>query len=82
MNTVKSVDASPQAGQLQRVSFWQTVASVLWAFYGVQNDKNRARDFNHGNAMTFIAVGFALTAVFMLVLIGIVKLLMANAGMT
>lgn len=62
------------------VSLWQTVVSVLWAFYGVQSDKNRQRDFSRGSAGTFIAVGFGLTTLFVLLMAGIVKLILASAG--
>ena len=62
------------------VTLWQTICSVLWAFYGVQSDKNRQRDFANGNGGVFMAVGFGMTALFVLVMIGIVKLIIASAG--
>lgn len=50
--------------------------SVLAAALGVQSGKNRARDFTHGKASHFIALGVLFTLVFVLVLIGLVQLAM------
>ena len=44
-------------------TFLQMVGSVMASFYGVQNSKNRKRDFQHGKASHFIAVGILMTAV-------------------
>ena len=62
-------------------SFIDVTKSVLASFFGVQSDKNRKRDFEKGNAMSFIAVGFALTVFFILVMIIIVKLILHFSGM-
>ncbi|HDS1733855.1 MULTISPECIES: DUF2970 domain-containing protein [Pseudomonas] len=55
-------------------TFWQMLQSILAAALGVQSGKNRARDFNHGKASHFIALGVLFTLVFILVLIGLVQL--------
>jgi hypothetical protein len=55
-------------------TFWQMLHSVLAAALGVQSGKNRARDFTHGKASHFIALGVLFTLVFVLVLIGLVQL--------
>lgn len=57
-------------------TFWQMLHSVLAAALGVQSGKNRARDFTHGKASHFIALGVLFTLVFVLVLIGLVQLAM------
>lgn len=57
-------------------TFWQMLQSILAAAFGVQTGKNRARDFTHGKASHFIALGTAFTLVFILVLIGLVQLAM------
>ncbi len=72
--------ANPPTETDAPVSLWQTVVSVLWAFYGVQSDRNRRRDFSRGSAGTFIAVGFGLTTLFVLLMAGIVKLILVSAG--
>ncbi|EKT4557532.1 DUF2970 domain-containing protein, partial [Pseudomonas putida] len=38
-------------------TFWQMLHSILAAAFGVQSGKNRARDFTHGKASHFIALG-------------------------
>jgi hypothetical protein len=63
------------------VGLRQTVASVLAAFFGVQNSRNRKRDFARGNPWTFFAVALLLTGVFAgAIWIG-VQLLLARAGL-
>jgi hypothetical protein len=44
-------------------TFLQMVGSILASFFGVQSAKNRERDFTHGKARAFIAVGILMTIV-------------------
>ena len=44
------------------LSIWQVVGSVLASFFGVQNSRNRKRDFQLGKPKHFIAVGVVMTA--------------------
>jgi hypothetical protein len=55
-------------------TFWPMLHSILAAALGVQSGKNRARDFTHGKASHFIALGVLFTLVFILILIGLVRL--------
>ncbi|MNO01072.1 hypothetical protein D3C81_2211160 [compost metagenome] len=48
--------------------------SILAAAFGVQSGKNRTRDFTHGKASHFIALGTLFTLIFIMVLIGLVQL--------
>ncbi|ANY86761.1 MULTISPECIES: DUF2970 domain-containing protein [Pseudomonas] len=57
-------------------TFWQMLQSILAAAFGVQSGKNRARDFTHGKASHFIALGTLFTLVFILALVGLVQLAM------
>ena len=57
-------------------TLWQMLHSILAAAFGVQSGKNRARDFTHGKASHFIALGVLFTLLFILVLIGLVQLAM------
>ena len=59
--------------------FLQTVISVLAAFFGVQSNKNRERDFSHGRASHFIVVGAIMTVLFVLVLYIVVKAVISSA---
>lgn len=61
-------------------TLWQVFQSVLAAFFGVQSEANRERDFNRGNPGQFILVGLILTFIFVLVLWVIVKLVITIAG--
>lgn len=56
------------------------VVSVLAAFLGVQTEKNRQRDFQHGSPKAYIIIGVILTILFVLGLIGVVNLVMASAA--
>ena len=64
----------------QQPTFWQVIISVLAAFFGVQSDKNRERDFKHGKPIHFIIAGLLLTLLFILVVWGVVKLTLKAAG--
>jgi hypothetical protein len=59
----------------------QTIASVLAAAFGVQSSANRQRDFKHGKARNFIIAGAVFTALFVLTLVLLVRLVLHNAGM-
>ena len=67
--------------QPPRQTLWQTIASVGAAFFGVQSSKNRERDFKHGKASHFIAIGLVATGVFILVVWLAVRFALKQAGM-
>ncbi|MGO1329330.1 MAG: DUF2970 domain-containing protein, partial [Idiomarina loihiensis] len=56
------------------------VMSVLAAFLGVQTEKNRQRDFQHGSPKAYIIIGVILTILFVFGLIGLVNLVLATAA--
>ena len=58
------------------ISFFGVLKSVLSAFLGVQSHANRKRDFETGNPMHFIYIGLMTTVVFILVVLGAVKLVL------
>jgi hypothetical protein len=59
-------------------SVLQVVGSVLSAFFGVQSERNRERDFGRGNPFVFIAVGVILTLVFVLLVWSVVQMVLPN----
>lgn len=61
-------------------SLRQVVASVLAAFIGVQSNRNRERDFQHGKPIHYIIVGLLMTLLFVLVVIGVVHIVLSTAG--
>ena len=69
----------PQQGP-QGMRFKDTLISVLFAALGVQSNKARERDFTHGKPSHFIMLGIGFTAVFVLVIFGVVKLVLHLAG--
>jgi uncharacterized membrane protein len=64
---------TPQNNRDKELNLLQVITSVLAAGFGVQSKKNRDRDFEQGNAATFIGVGVAAIILFILLLYGIVK---------
>lgn len=61
-------------------TLWQVALSVLAAFFGVQSNKNRERDFKHGRFSHFVIIGLTATLVFVLMIYGIVRLVVHLAG--
>ncbi|MFP6847141.1 MAG: DUF2970 domain-containing protein [Pseudomonas sp.] len=62
------------------LTLWEMLQSVLSAALGVQSGKNRARDFSRGKPSHFIILGVLFTAIFVLTIFGIVKLVLHLAG--
>lgn len=65
-----------QNNQQQAPSLLQVIASVLAAAFGVQSSKNRERDFQHGNAASFVVVGIIATVLLILLIYGAVTLVL------
>jgi len=64
----------------QDVGFMQVVKSVLSGMFGVQSSKNRERDFTKGKPIHYVVVGLLFTVIFILTLVGVVKLVLHFAG--
>lgn len=64
-----------------KLKFRQMLQSILAGALGVQSGKNRARDFSHGKPSHFILFGLGFTLIFILVILGIVKLVIYLAGL-
>ena len=54
--------------------WWQVVCSVAAAFFGVQSNEARQRDFESNSPWLFIIIGILLTLVLVMALIGVVWL--------
>jgi len=54
--------------------------SVMWAFLGVQKSKNHERDFKHGKPSQYIIVGLVGVAIFIAILVTVVRFVMSLAG--
>lgn len=71
---------SEQDDRDRPLTFWQMIHSILAAAIGVQSGKNRSRDFSRSKPSHFIAMGVLFTALFVVVIISIVKLVLYAAG--
>ena len=61
-------------------SLLDVTRSVMWAFLGVQKSKNHERDFKHGKASQYIIIGLIGVAIFITILVVVVKFVMLLAG--
>jgi hypothetical protein len=55
-----------------------TFKSVASAFFGVQSNKNRERDFSEGKLSHFIIVGVIGVIIFITILVAVVTLVIPN----
>ncbi|GEK45951.1 hypothetical protein HPA02_02340 [Bisbaumannia pacifica] len=53
---------------------WQVIKSVLAAFFGVQKERQRRRDFEQGRPGHFILVGLVAAAVLVLLVVLLARL--------
>ncbi len=63
----------------RRMSLLQVAQSVLAAFFGVQSERNRQRDFERGSGRAFLIAGLIGTVLFILGLLLVVKLVIGAA---
>ena len=61
-------------------SLLDVTRSVMWAFLGVQKSKNHERDFTHGKPSQYIIVGLVGVAIFIAIIVSVVKFVMSLAG--
>ena len=78
MNAPDANSSNPDSDPQKKPGFWQIVFSTLAAFIGVQSNKNRERDFKHGNIYVFIVAGIIFTTLFIVVVISVVRLVIGN----
>lgn len=64
----------------QKPGFLDIVKSTLAAAVGVQSNKNRERDFTHGNIKVYIIAGIVFTLLFLATVIGVVQLVLSRTG--
>ena len=61
-------------------SLLDVARSVLWAMLGVQKSKNHERDFKYGKPSQYIIVGLIGIAIFIGIILTVVKFVMSLAG--
>lgn len=57
----------------EKPGFFTVLLSTAAAAFGVQSQKNRERDFKHGNIWVFATAGIVFTVLFVLVVFGVVQ---------
>ncbi len=77
MSTDNTAD---KTGQQKKVSMLAVMKSVLAASFGVQTKSNRERDFEQGKFHHFVIGGIVFAIIFVLLLVGLVKLVLHFAG--
>lgn len=60
----------------QRPGLGAIILSTFAAAFGVQTDKNRERDFQHGSIVTFIGAGIIFTVLLVLIIVGLVNIIL------
>jgi hypothetical protein len=63
-----------------KLSLMSIIGSTLSAAIGIQNSKNRQRDFKSGKLMPFIIAGVVFTLLFIGTVFTIVQIVLKNAG--
>lgn len=71
---------SEEKKEQQAPSLLDVARSVLWAFLGVQKSKNHERDFKYGKPSQYIIVGLIGVALFITILVTIVRFVLSVAG--
>ncbi|MGW8227311.1 MAG: DUF2970 domain-containing protein [Gammaproteobacteria bacterium] len=66
--------------EMKSPSLWQVAKSVLAALLGVQKSENYQRDFQYGKPSQYIFLGLIFVTLFILIIVGIVKLVLSLAG--
>ena len=67
--------------QPRKPGWGQVILSTLAAAFGVQTNKNRERDFEAGSVKVYIIAGVVFTALFVLGVVLLVKLVLSQSGL-
>jgi hypothetical protein len=64
----------------KKVSPLALMGSIMASAFGVQTNKNRQRDFQQGKFHHFVIGGIIFAVLFVLVIVGVVKVVMSATG--
>ena len=78
--TAEDMGPRSAAAQARRPGPLAVMQSVVAAFFGVQSERNRARDFANGRASTYIIAGLVATMTFISVVWTVVSLVLHNVA--
>ncbi len=65
-----------QAREPEKVPFWKMMLSVMQASFGVQNKKNKERDFASGSIKGFVIAALVFTVLFVITVATVVNLVL------
>jgi uncharacterized membrane protein YesL len=71
---------SPHDSRPGNVSAWNVIASVFRAWFGVQTEENRKRDFSSNSPTPFIIAGIIFTVIMVIGVIIAVNVALSGAG--
>ena len=77
---MKENNTDDQQDLQAKPSTLQVIASVAAAAFGVQNSKNRKRDFGQKNILPFIIGGIVFTVVFVAAVYFVVSIVLRSSG--
>ena len=69
-----------EENQANKISPLSLMGSVVASAFGVQTNKNRERDFQQGKFHHFVIGGIIFAVLFVLFIVGVVKVVMSAAG--
>lgn len=69
-------ESSSSNDEPAKIPFWRMMLSVIQASFGVQNKKNKERDFSSGSITGFVVAALIFTAVFVLLIVGVVRMVL------
>lgn len=75
-----STPPTPEPPPARKASLPQLVGAVFWSFLGIRKGRHMEADMSSIKPLHVILVGLALAAVFVLTLIVLVRVIIANAG--
>lgn len=73
-------DLQEEKAEMQEVTVFSVVVSVFRAWFGVQTEENRRRDFNANKPTAFIVAGIIFMAVMVIAVIIAVNIALSTAG--
>lgn len=78
--TEENKPASPQDDKPQEITALSVLGSVFRAWFGVQKEENRKRDFSSNNPTPFIVAGIIFAVVMVLGVIIAVNIALSGTG--
>lgn len=69
-----------EESKLNKISPLALMGSIVASAFGVQTNKNRERDFQQGKFHHFVIGGIIFAVLFVLFIVGVVKIVMSAAG--